>query len=387
MKQFISIPIFVFLITFMSCATFKAKYAEDYIYKPENRIQSDPIHELYLIGDAGNAPKDKTTAVFKYLNTQLKGESLESTVVWLGDNIYPVGLAPEDHPDYALGKHRIEKQLEVHDNYKGRIFFIPGNHDWYEYGAEGVRRQEKVIEDYLAKRKYHNPEIQDNYFIPDNACGDILKIDVNEDLGLILMDSNWFLTEVENNTPCSFAPDQFLDKLKETIQSNPNQSLVICLHHPPYTFGPHGGYYTFRDYTFPLTQLKKNLWIPLPFSGIVVNKMRNYITEQDAKHASNKLLSETIAENVPKGKNHFIVSGHEHTLQFIKKDNLHYIVSGAGSKNNAVGLGKDGLFAVGKKGYVKMSIFSSGSVYIEFIVPDENGLEAEVVFDYSINLN
>ena len=33
------------------------------------------------------------------------------------------------------------------------FLFIPGNHDWYEYGQKGLSRQEVLVESYLSKHK------------------------------------------------------------------------------------------------------------------------------------------------------------------------------------------------------------------------------------------
>ena len=98
--------------------------------------------------------------------------------------------------------------------------------------------------------------------------------------------------------------------------------------------------------------------------------MRAYITEQDIKHRNYKLLKSVLETELLNTDNAIVAAGHEHNLQYISKDDVHYIVSGAGSKNNAVALGKHSQFAVGKKGFVKLTFHKEG-FRIDYIVPSE----------------
>jgi len=108
--------------------------------------------------------------VFDHLKESLDNESSESAIVWLGDNIYPVGLAPSNSIYHAQGKHRLMAQLATMANYNGYKYFVPGNHDWYTYGRIGLRRQELLVDSFLLQTP--NPNDQENFFLPDKGCGD-----------------------------------------------------------------------------------------------------------------------------------------------------------------------------------------------------------------------
>ena len=81
-----------------------------------------------------------------------------------------------------------------------------------------------------------------------------------------------------------------------------------------------------------------------------------------------------------------VASGHEHNLQYIKQDNIRYIVSGAGSKKSAVGMGEGSIFAAAKKGYVKLE-YHLNFLEILYIIPDADGTKAEVIFRDRVSLN
>ena len=78
----------IFLIS--TCATFnKQTNGPTEVNSPSSAALE---HSFYLIGDAGNAEMDKTTDALRLLKTKLEKESENSTVLFLGDNIYPKGM-------------------------------------------------------------------------------------------------------------------------------------------------------------------------------------------------------------------------------------------------------------------------------------------------------
>ena len=57
--------------------------------------KSDIRHIIYLIGDAGH-PENDVIEIFELLKKQVQSEGVKSTVVFLGDNIYPGGMPDKD---------------------------------------------------------------------------------------------------------------------------------------------------------------------------------------------------------------------------------------------------------------------------------------------------
>ncbi|NQY06553.1 MAG: metallophosphoesterase, partial [Flavobacteriaceae bacterium] len=147
--------IFVIISTLFitSCATFY-KQTKTGVNQNLNKTNSELSHTFYLIGDAGNADLGGSTPALSSLQKRLESANENSTVIFLGDNIYPHGLPKKDESTYELAKHRLQTQIDAVKDFKGNTIFIPGNHDWHSNGIKGLKRQEKYVEDQLGKKTF-----------------------------------------------------------------------------------------------------------------------------------------------------------------------------------------------------------------------------------------
>ena len=372
-----------------SCANYKLNYSKtDANWEEQTPLpSSSPQHRMYLIGDAGNAPLGKTTNVLKYLKTQLAQESANSSIIFLGDNIYPGGMPPKgEAKDRIRAEYRLKAQMDILADFKGRPFFIPGNHDWRRWGLKGLKRQEKFIEEYLNKDIDDEDKWQ-NYFLPDDGCSGPEIIELNENLVLLIIDSQWWLAdwdkEPEINDGCE-AKNRFMLQffVENALRKHRRKNVVIALHHPLYTNGPHGGNYTFKEHIFPLTEANENLYIPLPILGTAASFLRGAIgSKQDVAHQTYKDLKHALLLSAKKNGSFIFVSGHEHNLQYLENELQTFIVSGSGSKQSPSKIGNGAAFAYGgQKGYATIDFYGDGKAWVQFWVPDQEGLEAKLVF-------
>ena len=99
--------------------------------------QSNPDYSVFLIGDAGE-PSIINSPQINSLGSQLKKMGSNSSIVFLGDNIYPRGMPSEDEKYRTTAEAIIEGQLVIAKNYDGNVFVIPGNHDWDKGKRNGV---------------------------------------------------------------------------------------------------------------------------------------------------------------------------------------------------------------------------------------------------------
>ena len=164
-----TIYIAILTILFSACATFKPQYKTDAVlntYPKHKKI----AHTFYLIGDAGNSARGETAKALQAFKNVLHNAEENSTALFLGDNIYPEGLPDKKNDNYKLYKHRLEAQIEVAKDFKGRSIFIAGNHDWYS-GLKGLKAQAKMVEKTLGK----------THFLPKAGCP-IDNIHISDDL-------------------------------------------------------------------------------------------------------------------------------------------------------------------------------------------------------------
>ena len=373
------------IIGITSCVSYKPKYKGEWArQQPEGKA----YYTVYLLGDAGNSIMGETNLVFDHLKNELDNESDKSAIIWLGDNIYPVGLAPNNSVYHPEGRYKLQAQLNTMSDFKGKKYFVPGNHDWYTFGRVGLRRQEMLVDSFLQNTpNYSN---QDNFFLPDKGCGDPQVVELAEGIKLLLMDSHWFLNENARKGDQSVCdvktPEEFLKKLNTEIEKNSENTLIVASHHPPYTYAHHGGKFPLKSDIFPLTQRFNWLYLPLPAAGYIFNRMRLRLSEQDVYHPTYQLYRNNLSKNLEAHGRSIVASGHEHTLQFIENDNQYYVVSGSASKSNKVGMGKGSKFSTGEKGYAKIVFKNRKKATLQFIVPghfiehDNIAYEKEITF-------
>lgn len=362
---------------FTSCANYNLNYAPE-VENWNQPLPDQPLsHTVFLIGDAGNATKGEYPPALSLLGQQLKRAPENSSVVFLGDNLYPNGMAPKhEKEERAQDEFRLKAQLDILKDYQGEVFFIAGNHDWYKYGIDGLQRERKFIEEYLDR---------DDLWEPDCGCGDPKEVKLTDDLILILLDSEWWLAdwegEPEINQGCvAKSRDNFKLLFEEALKGNREKNVIIAFHHPIYSKGPHGGGFTVKDHLFPLTKLNKNLWLSLPVVGSIYPFFRASVgTPQDLANSEYKAFREFVLDVARKNGNYIFASGHEHSLQYTEAKGQYFIVSGAGSKRSAVRTGEGTQFAYGNYGFAQLLIYQDGSTWVQFWSVNERG-QGKVVF-------
>ena len=314
---------------------------------------------FYLLGDGGYSKPGGTSAGLIALEAHLDSVKQEGNyTLFLGDNIYPDGMEEEGHPLRERGEYRIDAQLEAVENYDGQVIFMPGNHDWYNEGIDGLYRQ----------RDYIVSQLEDEAaFAPEPGCP-LKSISVSDKIQLLVVDSQWYLVEwdenVSINDDCAIkSREAFFLALEDELEEHQNKVVIFAIHHPLYTNGIHGGAYDFNQHLYP-SQRK----IPVPILGSLVMLVRtsggiSSTDTQNLRYKSLRMRLETLAR---RWDNIVFVSGHEHSLQYIEKEGVKQIVSGSGSKGTYVNLGQDGLFAFSGQGFVVLDVFEDGAVWASF---------------------
>ncbi len=380
----------VFLLLATSCANYKYNIANEAQGWEQNLPGSSLKleHTIYLVGDAGNAELDKTPPVLKYLKTVLAKETENSSILFLGDNIYPNGLVANDEKGRELSEHRLNAQLDILEGYKGRPVFMPGNHDW-GLGLKGLKRQQKYVNKYINKQRGvddKDDHAWEDYFLPENGCPGPEVIEIGKKLIIIVVDSEWWLEDWNKqpkiNDECLAKSRKMFEYLfLNAVKKYRSRNIVIATHHPPFTNGPHGGNFTAKQHLFPLTDIAGPLYIPLPGIGSVAALVRGAIgTKQDQAHQLNKNLMETMLASANTFGSFIFVSGHEHNLQYLENGLQKFVVSGGGSQKSPSRIGKGARFAYGTMGYSTLEFYENGETWVQFWQPNGEGTDAKVVY-------
>ncbi|SHJ68988.1 metallophosphoesterase [Aquimarina spongiae] len=357
MNKYTKILIIYTVALFSSCATYSPQYKVENF--PKKLPQKSLEKRFYLIGDAGNAQLGETTQGLALLEKVLDTTDTKNDfLLFLGDNIYQKGMPKKGEEDRDEAEHKINVQIDVVKKFQGKSIIIPGNHDWYNKGVEGLRRQEKYVIGQLKN---------DKTFLPNQGCP-LESIKINDDVHLLILDTQWYLANWDKNPTinddCEIKTrEKFFTELEGEFKKHNEKTIVVAMHHPMYTNGPHGGKFSFDKHIFPS---KKK--IPLPGLASLVAMMRSQggVSPQDA---SNELYNKFMRRlaTMAKGLDKVVfVSGHEHSLQYLEGEGLKQIVSGSGSKVSAAALGKDGLFSYPGQGFAILDVFTDGSSNVRF---------------------
>lgn len=365
----------IVLLIISSCATFAPQF---------RKVDTEPVYPshknidktFYLIGDSGLSPMDGMSdalATFKnYLDNE---ETTGNYTLFLGDNIYPSGMDPEDHPRRKASENMIDAQYKAVKNYDGPVIFIPGNHEWYNGGVVGVKREEDYVEAIFSGQ---------DAFRPSDGCA-LESVAVSPNIHMIIMDTQWMLEDWNRhptiNENCDIKTrEKFLIDLKWELEKNRDKTVIVVMHHPMFTNGNHGGHFALEKHLFPLQEK-----IPMPVLASLVVQIRSQggVSVQDRYNALyNDFMIELQALAVH-NKRLVFVSGHDHNLQYIERDGFSQIVSGAGSKESYAATGDDGFFSTGQQGFAVLDVFDDGSSWVRYFVSGEN-LEPEMIFQKEV---
>lgn len=373
----LNLSLIISSLLFTKCATYDLQYEKGIEnWNIDTHEQNFEIeHTFYLVGDAGNANKNKLLPHLNILKKELSSAKKNTTLLFLGDNIYEKGMPKKNDIERPLAEHRLDAQIDLVTNFKGQPIFIPGNHDYYSNGIKGLERQANYIKEKLNTK---------NAFLPNDGCP-LKKVEISDKIVLIIVDSQWYLENWNDNPTmndnCKIKSRQhFFKEFESLIKKNATKTTIVAIHHPMFSNGSHGGQYSLKQQFYPA-----NNKIPLPLLGTVVNVLRKTsgISTQDMVNPYYLELKKRLVTISQKSEKLIFVSGHEHNLQYLFKDNKSQIISGSGSKTSAARVINGGKFSYGKLGYAKLVVYKNGASWVYFYSEINN--EQKLLFKTEIH--
>ena len=319
---------------------------------------------LFLIGDAG-LPAPGGEPVLKALRDALvASDTTRNFVVFLGDNIYPRGLADSTVAEYRENRRILDTQIEVLRETRTRGVFVPGNHDWHAgspLGYETILRQQRYID------ANGGGVVQ---MLPKGGCPGPVVVDFDA-LRLIAIDTQWWL----HGTPkpvgelaahCRARTEQaVIDSLRVDLATAGERRTVVVAHHPMVSGGQHGGYFDWPTYLFPFH----------PWARIGGAFARQDVSGREYRNMR-AAMDRAFAADPPL----VFAAGHEHNLQILRRPPAEYqIVSGSGIYGHltAVRAITGTQYTRAASGYMVLSILVDGRVRVSVQVVDEQGRASE----------
>ncbi|WP_333694640.1 metallophosphoesterase [Flavobacterium sp.] len=353
--QYIIVFLF-FMGLFTACTTYKTQLGSQAtsFYNNQSLDTTTIVYSVFLTGNAANTQNDGATPTLSNFKKRLEAASKNSTVLFLGDNVFPVKGISENR---SLGEDKLFKQLQLTDKFKGNVYFIPGDFDW----GKGLKDL-KIQEDFITQKSKKTASV-----IPQKGCG-IEVISLSPTVELVALNSQWLIEDWDKHPEINFGcsvktKEQLFEDLDDLLRQNPHKTVLLATHHPLLSNGVYGGQYSLRDQIFPL---EKN--IPLPIIGSFYNLYRKAsgTNPMDLQHVAYKEMNDRIKSIVQKYQNVVVVSGHEQNLQYINKEGIQQIISGSGAHFTEARTVNPKDFSYGGNGYAVVDIFANGASTVSY---------------------
>lgn len=265
-------------------------------------------HRLLLIGDAGLYLEDDPTLAKL---GEWSSDAANSTVLYLGDNIYNEGLVDKDR---ERGEMILAQQLAASS---ARKILIPGNHDWglFKMRESSIENQQAFVSAWQDGKAE---------FVPRDGCmGPALRTlhagGASKSVSLIVIDPSPIVLE---NPSLGCGGNNDLDAnvaaLDSMLAEHANDWTIVASHYPLETGGPHGG---------------------LSYGSLIADGILNMIrfwggSAGDTYDEAYARWIEATTEVMRKHQPDLYAAGHDHNLQVL--DGHDYVgtelVSGAGAE-------------------------------------------------------
>jgi hypothetical protein len=336
-------------------------------------------HTVILIGDAGApAPGDPVLSALE----QAAARALSrTTVVFLGDNVYPAGIPAAGSPDRAEAERRLQQQLDAVIRSGATGYLIGGNHDWNRNapgGWEAIRRQEALVRERGAGRLE---------LLPADGCPGPEVRDAGP-IRLVLLNTPWWFNPGDRpeagSTCLADTPDELEGSLRNILAANAARPVVVAGHHPLASSSEHGGHFNLRQHLFPLTDAAPWAWLPLPILGSLYPAYRSLgFASQDLSSgiytAYRELMGRAMRDHPPL----LMAAGHEHTLQ-VMEGAPWLVVSGTGYFGHAspVGWFETTRYASSSAGWIQLDALADGRVRMAVVEVGPDGGTREAFSAY-----
>lgn len=316
------------------------------------------MHTLFLLGDAGD--HEFNDPVLGRIEKELAEAGKQTTLLILGDNIYPAGLSDKGSPYRQLEEETLNRVLNITRNFAGKTVLVPGNHDWGEMresGWKNVLNQQEYID------AHYGSSVS---FVPRDALPGPSTIHLTNNISLIAIDFQWFIHKWEKplfargNMETNLAI--FLKNLEKSLALESGKIKLVLCHHPMISYGDHGKKLPWKDLLFPF-----GTYPPQPGLGYFIPFHQKLKGEyQDIAHPRYRYVKNHIMKVLKKHSPLLFISGHDHSFQHLVVDNNHHIICGSASRSGNVYKGSKAQFVSNEKGFGKLTV-NGKTIGIEFL--------------------
>jgi hypothetical protein len=363
----------LFSVTF-ACSNYKAYEAELEGLTSEAPPRGELTYSAYLVGDLGY-DYDRGLTTLETMVEAMPSEGVESSLLLLGDITGPEGLRKNKNEDETAHLDALISRLQ---RVPGQIYYTPGENEIARRGQfSRLDRLEEYFDDHSEK---------DIRFMPNNACSGPDDEEIHERVGLIGVNTAWYLSDwdldEEVSEGCDYTNrDAMTFALADEIKGYRDQVKIVMMHHPLQSNGNRGGQYSLRQHLFPLTDVVPGAYVPLPILGSIFRLIQGVGGgSQDVNNLRYQEYIRKVEAGIDDEVNVIFVSAHDHLMMLAHEEEYVQIVAGSGSVRGPGIGGNDANYVYGAIGYSRLDFYDSGEVYVGFYTVDEEGRQERTFY-------
>ncbi len=288
--------------------------------------------------------------------------------------------------DLIKGKHspllttedtlRIRQLLKATEGLHGRVLIVPGDRDWAESGRSGLQRV-RVLQQLIESWHYDHVT-----WVIGEGCPGPKAVSLSREVTLLAVQTQWWNhpydkpTDVDAACPITTEED-FLEKFDNVIEESLGKNILIAGHFPIFSLGEYGGRMPLKKHIFPLTDLKPQLYIPLPILGSLYSAYRQNVgTHLDIVNKRYEGFRKHIEAITFDHQSLIYLSGHDANMQIIRQGDNYHINSGSPAQARFAGKDRSALFSEAMQGIMEIAYYAEGDIFARIHrYGDEGGFE------------
>jgi hypothetical protein len=347
---------------FVQCADFKLHEEDRKGLTSGDAPKGEMEYSTFMVGDLGY-DYDRGLTTLEAMIKAMPAGKRNSSLLLLGDITGEEGLrkkggAERDHLD-AIGTRL--RQVP------GKVFYTPGEN---ELGRESnfsrLDRLEEYFEDNVDKKVK---------FMPKKACSGPNDTDLHDGIGLIGINTAWYLADwardEEVSEGCDYRNrDAMTFALADEIKSYRDHVKIVMMHHPLASDGNRGGQYSLAQHL-----------LPVPIIGSLIRGVQG--VSGGPNDVSNLLYQQMVGRikaGIDDEVNVIFVSANEHNMSLFHEGEYMQVVAGTGSERGPASKNGKANFNYGAVGYSRLDFYTSGEVFVGFYAVDDAGNEQRVYY-------
>lgn len=344
------------------CADYKVHEDEPGELTSDVRPSGELEYSTFMVGDLGYDYNRGLTTLETMVKAMPEKKKMSSLLL-LGDITGEEGLRKKNGEE----RDHLDKIGNILGNVPGKVFYTPGEN---ELGRESNFGRLKRLEKYFDKNV--DKKVR---FMPNNVCSGPDDEELHEGIGLIGINTAWYLADwtrdEEVSEGCDFTNrDAMTFALADEIKGYRDQVKIVMMHHPMESFGNRGGQYSLAQHL-----------LPLPIVGSVIRGIQGISGgPNDVSNLLYQQMQGKIKFGIDDEINVIFVSANEHNMTLIHEGEYMQVIAGSGSVRGPARGGNDANFNYGAVGYSRLDFYDSGEVFVGFYTVDENGNEAKVFY-------